>query len=92
MGPQVLPLARATQERLHGALPLAEAQRARLDTPLTGALAAPRQSAHPSRRLPQGQALPPCQIVNADDPTRAPIGTGKRLDSPYKVANFFFQD
>ena len=77
IGQQVLPLARAAQERLHGALPLLEEQRARLDTQLTVALEAHRQIAHQSRRLTQGKALPHCKIVNAYDPTIAPICKGK---------------
>ena len=77
IGQQVLPLARATQECLHGAPELSEEQRARLDTQLTAALEAHQRIAHQSRRLTQGKALPYCKIVNAYDPTIAPICKGK---------------
>jgi hypothetical protein len=77
MGPPVLPLARAAQERLHGALPRSEEPRARLDTQLTVALEAHRQIAPQSRRLTQGKAWPHGKLVNADDPTIAPLGQGK---------------
>ena len=77
MGQQVLPLARAAQACLHGAPQLSEEQRARLDTQLTAALEAHHRIAHQSRRLTQGKALPHCKIVNAYDPTIAPICKGK---------------
>ena len=75
-GEPVLPLARAAPARLHGAPPLAEEPRERLNTPLTAALAAPHRIEPQSRRLTQGQAVTPGNIVNADDPTMAPICTG----------------
>jgi hypothetical protein len=77
MGQQVLPLARAAQACLHGAPQLSEEQRARLDTQLTAALEAHHRIAHQSRRLTQGKALSHCKIVNAYDPTIAPICKGK---------------
>jgi hypothetical protein len=77
LGEQVRPLARAAQECLHGAPPLSEDQPRRRDTQLTFALQAPHRIAPQSRRLPQGKALPHGKIVNADDPTMAPIGNGK---------------
>jgi hypothetical protein len=77
MGEPVLTLARAAQECLHGAPQLSEDQQARLDTQLTVALEAHRRIAHQSRRLTQGKALPHCKIVNAYDPTIAPICKGK---------------
>jgi hypothetical protein len=77
LGEQVLPLARAAQQRLHGATPLSKEQQARLDAQLTAALAAHHRIAHQSRRLTQGKALPHCKIVNAYDPTIAPICKGK---------------
>jgi hypothetical protein len=77
LGQQVLPLAWAAQTCLHGALQLSEAQQARLGTQLTAALEAHRRIEHQSRRLTQGQALPHCKIVNAYDPTIAPICKGK---------------
>jgi hypothetical protein len=76
-GRQVRPLAQAVQERLHSMPQLSEDQRARLDTQLTVALKAHQQIEHQSRRLTQGKALPHCKIVNAYDPTIAPICKGK---------------
>ena len=77
VGHQVLPLARIAQERLASAPQLAEAQRKRLDTQLTAALEAHQRIATQSRRLTQGKALTHCKIVNAYDPTIAPICKGK---------------
>jgi hypothetical protein len=77
MGEPVLTLARAAQECLHGAPQLSDEQQARLDTQLTVALEAHHRIAHQSRRLTQGKALPHCKIVNAYDPTIAPICKGK---------------
>jgi hypothetical protein len=77
LGQPVLPLAWAAQTCLHGALQLSEEQRARLGTQLTAALEAHRRIEHQSRRLTQGQALPHGKIVNAYDPTIAPICKGK---------------
>jgi hypothetical protein len=76
-GRQVLPLAQAVQARLHSMPPLLEDQRARLGTQLTAALEAHQRIEHQSRRLTQGKALPHCKIVNAYDPTIAPICKGK---------------
>lgn len=76
-GRQVLPLARAVQERLHGMPQLREDQRAHLDTRLTAALEAHQWIESQSRRLTQGKALRHCKIVNAYDPTIAPICKGK---------------
>ena len=75
-GRQVLPLAQAVQARLHSMPPLWEDQRARLGTQLTAALEAHQRIAHQSRRLTQGKALPHGKIVNAYDPTIAPICQG----------------
>ena len=77
LGEPVLTLARAAQECLHGAPPLSDEQQARLDTQLTVALEAHHRIAHQSRRLTQGKTLPHCKIVNAYDPTIAPICKGK---------------
>jgi hypothetical protein len=76
MGAQVLPLAQAAQDYLHGATHVSADQRVRLDTQLTAALEAHHRIAHQSRRLTQGKALSQCKIVNADDPTIAPICKG----------------
>jgi hypothetical protein len=77
MGAQVLPRARAAQAHLHSATHLSVDQRARLNPQLTAALQAHHRIAHQSRRLTQGKALSPGTIVNAYDPTIAPICTGK---------------
>jgi hypothetical protein len=77
LGQPVLALARAAQACLHGAPQLSEDQRVRLDTQLTAALQAHHQIAHQSRRLTQGKALRHGNIVNAYDPTIAPMCTGK---------------
>jgi hypothetical protein len=77
MGQQVLPLARAAQECLYGVPQLSEDQQARLDTQLMAALEAHHRIEHQSRRLTQGKPLPHCKIVNAYDPTIAPICKGK---------------
>ena len=78
LGEQVLPLARATQQRLQGATALSEEQRACLDTQITTAIEAHHRMAHQSRRLTQGKAWSHGKIVNAYDPTIAPICKGKR--------------
>jgi hypothetical protein len=77
MGAQVLPLAQAAQDYLHGATHVSADQRARLSTQLMAALDAHHRIAHQSRRLTQGKALSQCKIVNAYDPTIAPICKGK---------------
>jgi hypothetical protein len=76
-GEPVLPLARAAQAHLHGTTQLSEDQRARLNTQLTAALEAHHRIESQSRRLTQGKALSHCKIVNAYDPTIAPICKGK---------------
>jgi hypothetical protein len=76
-GRQVLPLARAVQECLPTMPQLSADQRARLDTQLTAALQAHHRIASQSRRLTQGKTVPHCKIVNAYDPTIAPICKGK---------------
>jgi hypothetical protein len=77
MGAQVLPLAQAAQTYLRGATHVSADQRARLSTQLTAALDAHHQIEHQSRRLTQSKALSQCKIVNAYDPTIAPICKGK---------------
>jgi hypothetical protein len=77
LGEQVLPLARAAQACLPSTMQLSEDQRARLDSQLTAALEAHQRIAHQSRRLTQGKALTHCKIVNAYDPTIAPMCKGK---------------
>ena len=75
-GHQVLPLARAVQARLPSMMQLSEDQRARLDIQLTAALAAHQRIAHQSQRLTQGKTLTHGNIVNAYDPTIAPMCNG----------------
>ena len=77
MGAEVLPLAWAAQAHVNGSMHLSAEQRARLHTQLTAALEAHHRIERQSRRLTQGKALPHCKIVNAYDPTIAPIGKGK---------------
>ena len=77
LGQPVLTLAKTAQACLHGTPQLAEDQRVRLDTQLTAALKAHHRIAHQSRRLTQSKALSHCKIVNAYDPTIAPICKGK---------------
>ena len=77
LGQQILPLAWAAQACLHGASQLSAERQARLDTQLEAALEAHHRIAHQSRRLTQGKALAHCKIVNAYDPTIAPICKGK---------------
>ena len=77
MGQPVLALARAAQVCLRGATQLTEDQQARLNIQLTAALEAHARIQHQSRRLTQGKALSHCKIVNAYDPTIAPICKGK---------------
>jgi hypothetical protein len=77
LGQQVVPLAWAAQACLHGATRLSGDQRMRLGTQLTAALEAHHRIQSQSRRLTQGKALRHCKIVNAYDPTIAPICKGK---------------
>ena len=76
-GSPVVGLARAAQAQVQSATHLAEEQRTRLVTQLTVALAAHTQITTQSRRLTQGKSLSQCKIVNAYDPTIAPICKGK---------------
>jgi hypothetical protein len=76
-GHPVVGLARAAQECVQGAAHLTEDQQGRWATQLAGALAAHHQIVTQSRRLTQGKRLTQCKIVNAYDPTIAPICKGK---------------
>jgi hypothetical protein len=76
-GQQVVPLALAAQLSLQSALHLSETQRKRLDTKLQTALEAHQRIEKQSRRLTHGKTLSHCKIVNAHDPTIAPIIKGK---------------
>jgi hypothetical protein len=77
MGEPVLPLAQAARAHLYDVPQLSGDQRARLDTQLATALKAHQRIESQSRRLTRGQALRHCKIVNAYDPTIAPICKGK---------------
>jgi hypothetical protein len=77
LGAEVLPLAQAAHACLHRAPRLSDEQQRRLDTQLTVALEAHHRIERQSRRLTQGKALSSCKIVNAYDPTIAPICKGK---------------
>jgi hypothetical protein len=76
-GQQVVLLARAAQAQVQSAAHLAEGQRQRLATQLTGALTAHHQIATQSRQLTHGKPLRQCKLVNAHDLTIAPICKGK---------------
>jgi hypothetical protein len=77
IGDQVRPLAQAAQAYLHGAPQLFEDQRKRLDSQLMAAPTVHQRIEYQSRQLTQAKALTHCKIVNAYDPTIAPIGKGK---------------
>lgn len=62
---------------LHQDQERSQAQRTRLLRDLDAASAAPRDITKPSQRLTQGKKLAHCNIVNAYDPTIAPILKGK---------------
>jgi len=76
-GQPVVGLARTAQACVQDAAHLTEDQQGRLATQLTAALAAHHQIASQSRRLTHGKPLTQCKIVNAYDPTIAPICKGK---------------
>jgi hypothetical protein len=77
MGAAVGTLAQTTQAQVRNAAELTAEQRARWDTTLTVALATHQQIATQSRHLTHGKPLTRCKIVNAYDPTIAPICKGK---------------
>jgi hypothetical protein len=77
LGEPVLPLARAAQAHVHGAPQLSEEPRERLNTPRTDALAAHHRIEQHSRRRTPGHAVTHGNIVNAYDPTMAPICQGQ---------------
>ena len=76
-GAAVGTLAQTAQAQLQSAVALTAAQRARWDTRLTVALATHQQIVTQSRRLTHGKPLTRSKIVNAYDPTIAPICKGK---------------
>ena len=69
--------AQDAKELLHQETHLREAQRERLRRDLEAASDAHRHIAKQSQRLTQGKKLAQCKIVNAYDPTIAPIIKGK---------------
>jgi hypothetical protein len=77
IGQPVLALAQTAQAALASAMPLDAARRQRLATALSEALSAHEDIAKQSRRLIHGKRLGHCKIVNAYDPTIAPIVKGK---------------
>lgn len=76
-GAPVVTLAQTAQIQRQAASELTEDQRARWDVTLTLALGAHQQIVRQSRRLTHGKPLTQCKIVNAYDPTIAPICKGK---------------
>jgi len=76
-GAPVATLAQAAHAQVQTAPELTEDQRARWDVTLTRALRAHQQIVRQSRRLTHGKPLTQCKIVNAYDPTIAPICKGK---------------
>jgi hypothetical protein len=76
-GAPVVTLAQTAQAQVQRATELTEEQRARWDTTLTLALVTHQQIATQSRRLTHGKPLTRGKIVNAYDPTIAPICKGK---------------
>jgi hypothetical protein len=76
-GQPVVVLAQAPLAGLQGAVHLGETKRQRLATALSEALLAHEHIAKQSRRLIHGKRLGHCKIVNAYDPTIAPILKGK---------------
>jgi len=76
-GEAVVALAPTAQAQVQSAPALTKEQRMRWDTTLTLALVTHQQIATQSRRLTHGKPLTRCKIVNAYDPTIAPICKGK---------------
>ena len=76
-GSALVPLATDAQQHLQQAPQGSAAVGERLVRDLSQALQAHHQIANQSRHLTQGKRLPQCKIVNAYDPTIAPIIKGK---------------
>jgi hypothetical protein len=76
-GAPVVTLAHTAQAQVQTAPELTDDQRARWEVTLTLALRAHQQIVSQSRRLTHGKPLTHCKIVNAYDPTIAPICKGK---------------
>jgi hypothetical protein len=77
VGSAVATLAQEAHQALQQASHLRESTRERLARDLSAAQEAHRHISTQSRRLTQGKKLPHCKIVNAYDPTIAPIMKGK---------------
>jgi hypothetical protein len=77
IGQPLVALAQAAQGGLDSAMHLDNARRQRLTTALREAVVAYEHIAKQSRRLIHGKKLGHCKIVNAYDPTIAPIVKGK---------------
>jgi hypothetical protein len=77
VGSSIATLAQETHQALQQASHLRESTRERLARDLRAAQEAHRHISTQSRRLTQGKKLSHCKIVNAYDPTIAPIMKGK---------------
>ena len=77
VGSSIALLAQEAQQALAKAPSLSDAKRERLASDLNTAIQAYQQIRTQSRRLTQGKGLTHCKIVNAYDPTIAPICKGK---------------
>jgi hypothetical protein len=77
VGSAIAHLAQEAQQTLHTATHLSAATQERLASDLSQAIQAHQRISRQSRRLIQGKRLSHCKIVNAYDPTIAPILKGK---------------
>jgi hypothetical protein len=77
LGEPITHFAHKAQERLAQTTTLGESKRERLSRQLTTATRAHAHIRHQSTRLTQGKKLSHCKLVNAYDPTIAPIIKGK---------------
>jgi hypothetical protein len=77
VGNTIVSLAQEAQQTLSTASHLCAATQERLANALCSAIQAHQQISKQSRRLTQGKRLGQCKIVNAYDPTIAPIMKGK---------------
>ena len=77
LGESIPTYGRQAQERLEQTMVLQDAQRARLTRELATAMGAHAHIRTQSKRLTQGKKLHHCKVVNAYDPTIAPIMKGK---------------
>ena len=77
LGEPITSFAHKAKERLAQTTTLGEPQRERLSRELTTATRAHEHIRQQSTRLTQGKTLNHCQLVNAYDPTIAPLSKGK---------------